>query len=71
MKIDESRKGMLPWAVAKKPGYVGKASGLYFHFYRTEKEAEACRRALKRQGKYQESVKYMPGHCYELGTILF
>lgn len=71
MQIDESRKGMLPWAVAKKPGYKGDASGLYFRFFRTEQEAEKTRRWLKKHGHYQEPVTYMPGHCYNLGAIRF
>lgn len=71
MKLDESRKGMLPWAVAKKPGYAGDASGIYFHFFRTEQEAEKARRWMKKHGKYHEPVKYMPGHCYELGSFTF
>ena len=71
MQIDETRRGELPWAVAKKPGYAGTASGLYFHFYRTKDEAEQSRHAMQRRGKYQEPVIYMPGHFYQLGEIRF
>lgn len=70
MQITETKR-MLPWAVAKKPGYAGKASGLYFWFYATEKEAEKARHWAKKRGHYQEPVKYMPGECYQLGAIRF
>ena len=61
----------LPWAVQKKPGYAGDASGLYFHFYRTRAEAERCRRVLLKEKKYSGAVVYMPGHAYRLGSFSF
>jgi len=70
MQFKEGRK-MLAWAVPKKPGYKGEASGLYFYFYKTEAEAERGRRALAKAGKFTGPVQYMPGHCYELGSFVF
>jgi hypothetical protein len=59
----------LPWAVPKKPGFAGKASGLYFWFYRTRKEAIRCQIALEREKKYTGPIEYRPGECYQLGSI--
>lgn len=61
----------LPWAVPKKPGYKGEASGLYFHFYATRKEAEKCRRAMKREGRWTDEIQHLPGQAYRLGAFVF
>ena len=70
MQFKEGRKS-LAWAVLKKPGYKGEASGLYFHFYRTEAEADKARRWMVRNKQWTGPVVYMPGHCYELGAFVF
>ena len=69
MKLGKPKE--LAWAVPKKPGYKGEASGLYFHFYKTEAEAEKARRALQRAKQFTGPVCYMPGHCYQLGSFVF
>ena len=64
-----ARKGENPWAFAKKPGFKGEASGLYFHFFRTRAEAEKSRKWCVRNGHYAGPVEYRPGECYTLGWI--
>ena len=61
----------LPWAVPKKPGYAGKASGLFFDFFATEREAKKAHAALRRAGKWTDEVRHMPGHAYRLGSFAF
>jgi hypothetical protein len=59
----------LPWAVPKKEGFKGEASGLYFHFYRTHDEAKQCERALKKEGKWIGPTRFLPGEAFHAGYI--
>lgn len=59
----------LPWAVPKKEGFKGEASGLYFWFYRTHDEAKKAQRALRRAKKWTGDIKFMPGEAYHAGYI--
>lgn len=69
MRFQESKQE-LPWAVEKKPGYKGEASGLYFHFAASEREAQRIRRALIKEGKHAGEVTYMPGQAWRLGSFV-
>lgn len=59
----------LPWAVPKKEGFKGDASGLYFHFYRTHDEAKKAQRSLRKNGKWTGDIKFMPGEAFHAGYI--
>ncbi len=59
----------LPWAVPKKTGYDGRASGLYFYFFRTHEEAKRCEHAMKKDRKWIGSARFMPGEAFHLGYI--
>ncbi len=71
MQIIETRRGENPWAFAKRPGFKGEASGLYFHYFHTKAEAIKSQQYAKRKGKYAGEVEYRPGECYTLGEIVF
>ncbi len=59
----------LPWAVPKKEGFKGDASGLYFLFYRTRDEAMKTHRLLKREGKWTGPVEFRPGEAWHAGYL--
>ena len=59
----------LPWAVPKKEGFAGEASGLYFYFYRTHAEAKECERYLRKKGKWIGPSRFFPGQAYHLGWV--
>jgi hypothetical protein len=59
----------LPWAVPKKEGFKGEASGLYFHFYRTHDEAQKAQRWLRKNNKWTGDIKFMPGEAFHTGYI--
>lgn len=56
-----------PWAIQHRKGYEGKASGLYFYFFRTKPEAEKCAARMDRKNKWRGEVVYMPGHSRLIG----
>jgi hypothetical protein len=59
----------LAWAVAKRDGWeLGKPTGLYFHYYRTEAEAKRAASWYRKQGK-DRKVECRPNECYRLGWI--
>ncbi len=69
MKID-AKCVELPYAVQHKPGYTDSASGLYFHFYRTEAEAKKTLSWLRHKKKWNTGkIDYMPGHARSLGWV--
>ena len=71
MQIDETRKGELPWAYAKRDGFKGDAPGLYFHYFRNADDAHKSRRAAIRQKKYAGPVVLRPNEAWSLGEIRF
>lgn len=71
MQIVEEKRGEMPWAVEKKPGFQGEAPGLYFHYFRTCDEAKKAARWMKRNKQWCGKVEFRPGECYRLGTVLF
>ena len=64
MQLGKPRE--LAWAVPKKEGFKGEASGLYFDFYETVSEAKKAQAWMKRNGKWTAKIECRPGEAYRL-----
>lgn len=63
--------GEQPWAFAHRKGFKGNASGLYFHYFKTQIEAEKSAAVYDRKKKWHGPVEYRPGESYVVGSFVF